>query len=146
MNGSGSEINYIHGTLKNNPIFGFGDDTSEKYAELENEYINEILKKIKSFKYLNNSNYNNLIRFINKDSFQIHIYGHSCGVSDRTLFKQIFENQNCRFIKIFYHNEADFDEKKYEISRHFQNKAAFLQKVVPFDRLREMPQALDEYE
>ncbi|GET33182.1 hypothetical protein PbJCM13498_20450 [Prolixibacter bellariivorans] len=133
-------IIHIHGTLDDNPIFGFGDDTSPKYTTLEDEYNNEALKKIKSFKYLDNDKYSKLIHFINLDDFQIHIYGHSCGVSDRTLFKQIFEHTHCKKIKIFYHNQSDFEEKKYEISRHFKNKVEFLSKVVSFDNLREMPQ------
>lgn len=138
---NGENIIQIHGTLENNPIFGFGDDTSEKYKELEDEYNNEILKKIKSFKYLDNDKYSKLIHFINLGTFQVQVFGHSCGVSDRTLFKQIFENQYCLRIKIFYHNEKDFEEKKYEISRHFENKVEFLKKVISFDNLRKMPQA-----
>ncbi len=135
-----TDIINIHGTLDEEPIFGFGDDTSEKYSNLENEYNNEALKKIKSFKYLDNSEYYKLIHFTNLKAFQVHIYGHSCGVSDRTLFKQIFENANCKSIKIFYYNYKDFEEKKYEISRHFNNKVEFLKKVISLDYLRTMPQ------
>jgi hypothetical protein len=134
------QINHIHGTLANNPIFGFGDDTSEKYSEIENEYNNEFLKKIKSFKYPNSNNYRNLRNFLFTDDYQVYIFGHSCGVSDRTLFKQIFENDLCKSIKIFYHNKNDFDNKKYEISRHFKDKISFLDKVLPFDFLSPMPQ------
>ncbi len=134
------DVFYIHGTLNENPIFGFGDDTSPKYEILEDEYDNEALKKIKSFKYLDNDTYSKLVHFINSGDFQVHIYGHSCGVSDRTLFKQIFENDHCKMIKIFYHDKHDFDEKKYEISRHFGNKVEFLRKVVSYDNLRPMPQ------
>jgi len=134
------DIINIHGTLEDEPIFGFGDDTSEKYAILENEYNNEALKKIKSFKYLDRSEYYKLVNFVNLKEFQVHIYGHSCGVSDRTLFKQIFENINCRTLKIFYHDYKDFEEKKYEISRHFDSKVEFLNKVISYDYLRTMPQ------
>ena len=135
------DVIHIHGTLDDNPIFGFGDDTSHKYSILEDEYNNEALKKIKSFKYLDNSKYSKLVHFINlEDDFQVHIYGHSCRVSDRTLFKQILENDHCKKIKLFYHNQFDFDEKKYELSRHFKDKVLFLNKVVSFDNLRMMPQ------
>jgi hypothetical protein len=137
---SNTEYIHIHGSLFDEPIFGFGDDTSDKYKELENEYNNEFLRKIKSFKYLKNSNYKKLLTFINSGDFQVHIYGHSCGVSDRTLFKQIFENSGCKHIKPFYYDEKDFDEKMFEISRHFSNKIDFLTKVVPFEDCRRMPQ------
>ncbi|NPD47804.1 AbiH family protein [Lentimicrobium sp. S6] len=131
---------HIHGSLSDNPIFGFGDDTSDKYKELENEYNNEFLRKIKSFKYLRNSDYKKLLTFINSGDFQVHIYGHSCGVSDRTLFKQIFENKRCKHIKTFYYDQKDFEEKMFEISRHFENKNEFLEKIVSFDHCRPMPQ------
>jgi hypothetical protein len=135
-----STINYIHGTLDDNPIFGFGDDTSDKYQEIENEYNNEFLRKIKSFKYLDNDNYKKLKIFVNSDDFDVQIFGHSCGVSDRTLFKQIFEDEHCKSIRIFYYNKNDFEEKKYELSRHFRNKITFLEKVKSFNKLRKMPQ------
>lgn len=135
-----NDIINIHGTLENNPIFGFGDDTSVRYSILEDEYNNEALKKIKSFKYLDNSEYFKLVHLINHGPYQVHIYGHSCGVSDRTLFKQIFENPNCKSVKIFYYNYKDFEEKKYEISRHFNSKVDFLNKIISLDYLRTMPQ------
>jgi len=135
---------HIHGSLSDEIIFGFGDDTSDKYKELENEYNNEFLRKIKSFKYLKNSNYKKLLTFINSGEFQVHIYGHSCGVSDRTLFKQIFENKYCKHIKTFYYDQKDFDEKMFEISRHFENKNMFLEKVVSFNDCRPMPQPKEE--
>jgi hypothetical protein len=97
------------------------------------------LKKIKSFKYLDNDTYSKLVHFINSGDFQVHIYGHSCGVSDRTLFKQIFENDHCKMIKIFYHDKHDFDEKKYE-SPDTLEQSRVLKKVVSFDNLRPMPQ------
>lgn len=142
--GYNAEYIHIHGSLNDEPIFGFGDDTSDKYKEIENEYNNEFLRKIKSFRYLRNSNYKKLLTFINTGDFQVHIYGHSCGVSDRTLFKQIFENKYCKQIKTFYYDQKDFDEKMFEISRHFENKNEFLRKVVPFDDCRPMPQPKEE--
>lgn len=135
-----SNIIHIHGTLDDNPIFGFGDDTSNHYRVLEDSYNNEVLKKIKSFKYPQNSNYKKLMSFIERDEFEVQIYGHSCGVSDRTLFKKIFEHEKCKSIKIFYYNKEDFNEKMYEISRHFGDKTMFLDKIISFDKLRAMPQ------
>lgn len=135
-----SNIIHIHGTFDDNPIFGFGDDTSNHYRVLEDSYNNEVLKKIKSFKYPQNSNYKKLMSFIERDEFEVQIYGHSCGVSDRTLFKKIFEHEKCKSIKIFYYNKEDFNEKMYEISRHFGDKTMFLDKIISFDKLRAMPQ------
>lgn len=136
-----STINYIHGELdsKENPIiFGFGDEHDKHYLEFEDEKNNELFKHIKSFNYFKTSNYHNLIRFINSEDFQVYIIGHSCGLSDRTMLKEIFEHEKCKSIKIFYYSksatENDFTEKTYDISRHFTDKGLMRKKIVPFDK------------
>lgn len=142
-----SEFNYIHGGLggaHGNPIFGFGDELDKRYLEFEDEKNNELFKHIKSFEYLKTKNYYLLTRFIESKDFQVHIYGHSCGLSDRTMLNQIFEHENCKSIKIFYYKKADgsndYTEKTYEISRHFRDKGMMRKKIVPFDLSKEMPQ------
>lgn len=142
-----SSFNYIHGSLSEihgKPIFGFGDEFDKKYLEFEDEKNNNLFKHIKSFEYLQSKNYYLLTRFIESDTFQVHIYGHSCGISDRTMLNQIFEHENCKSIKIFYHeidgDLNDFTDKTYEISRHFKNKGVLRKKLVPFDLSKKMPQ------
>jgi hypothetical protein len=102
-----SRMNFIHGSLGNileNKInFGFGDEMDEDYKTIENLNDNEYLKNFKSFQYLQNSNYNDLLRYIDSEKFQVIIMGHSCGLSDRTLLNTIFEHNNCRSIKVFYY-------------------------------------------
>ena len=144
-----TQLNYIHGNLSHSqgsPIFGFGDEFNKKYLEFENEKNNELFKHIKSFEYLKTKNYYSLIRFTEANDFQVHIYGHSCGISDRTMLNQVFEHKNCKSIKIFYHEIGgkfnDFTEKTYEISRHFKDKGVLRKKLVPFELTREMPQPL----
>ncbi len=138
--------NYIHGELGNNknpPIFGFGDELDKNYLEFENLKNNELFTHIKSFKYSQTENYHNLIRFVESNDFQVYIIGHSCGISDRTMLNQIFEHDNCKSIKIFYHKKRDgtddFTEKSYEISRHFKNKGLMRKKLVPKSKSRQMP-------
>lgn len=142
-----SDFNYIHGDLNGsngNPIFGFGDELDKRYLNFEDEKNNELFKHIKSFEYLKTKNYYLLTRFIESKDFQVHIYGHSCGISDRTMLNQIFEHQNCKSIKIFYHKKNDtindYTEKTYEISRHFKDKGMMRKKIVPFDLSLHMPQ------
>ncbi|QBZ98841.1 AbiH family protein [Flavobacterium sangjuense] len=142
-----SDLDYIHGDLggtHGQPIFGFGDELDKNYLEFEDERNNELFKHIKSFEYLKNKNYYRLIRFLESDDYQVQIYGHSCGLSDRTMLNQIFEHDNCKSIKIFYHQREDgtndYTEKTYEISRHFKDKGMMRKKVVPFDYSRAMPQ------
>lgn len=142
-----TEFNYIHGNLfggHGKPIFGFGDELDKRYLEFEDEKNNELFKHIKSFAYLKTKNYFLLTSFIESEHFQVHIYGHSCGLSDRTMLNQIFEHENCKSIKIFYHkideDDNDYTEKTYEMSRHFKDKGMMRKKVISFDRSSEMPQ------
>lgn len=142
-----SEINYIHGNLggiHGQPIFGFGDELDKKYIEFEDEHNNSLFKHIKSFEYSKTKNYYLLIRFIESNDFQVSIYGHSCGISDRTMLNEIFEHENCKSIKVFYHkvddDTNDYTEKIFEISRHFKNKGLMRKKIIPFDLSQEMPQ------
>lgn len=142
-----TQINYIHGKLNDseNPIiFGFGDEYDQKYIELEHMNNNKLFEHIKSFGYLRTDNYANLTRFVSAEKFQVHIYGHSCGLSDRTMFKEIFEHENCISIKIFYHQRPDgsndFTDKCYDIYRHFTNKNMMRNKVVNEQYCMPMPQ------
>ena len=142
-----TELNFIHGVLNSvdNPIiFGFGDEYDKNYLDFEELKNKEILRHIKSFSYFKTSNYHNLLRFLEADDFQVYIFGHSCGLSDRTMLKHIFEHEKCKSIKIFYHqrseNGNDFTEKTYDISRHFTDKGSMRKKLVPFEKSIPMPQ------
>ena len=54
-------------------------------------YKNEIMS-IRTFKYSKNGNYRDLLRFLNSNDFQVCVYGHSCGLSDRVMLNEIFEH------------------------------------------------------
>lgn len=126
----------IHGKLNSieNPInFGFGDEMDDDYKSIEKENNNDYLKNIKSFQYLHNSNYRQLLNWIETEKFQVYIFGHSCGLSDRTLLNTIFENKNCRSIKLFYYKSSkndNYTELTHNISRHFNNKPLMRSKIV----------------
>lgn len=129
---------HIHGSLnptnKNPIIFGFGDEIDEDYKTIENLDDNRYLENIKSIKYLETDNYKNLLEFLNSSDFQVFIFGHSCGISDRTLLNTIFEHKNCVSIKPFYHrvneNQDNFSDIVRNISRNFNSKAIMRDKVV----------------
>ncbi|MFA7446052.1 MAG: AbiH family protein [Flavobacteriaceae bacterium] len=137
----------IHGKIddKNNKInFGFGDEMDEDYKVIENLNDNEYLKNFKSFGYSQNSNYKDLLDFIETEKFQVYIMGHSCGISDRTMLNTIFEHQNCRSIKIFYHKKKDDSDNYIEIvqniSRHFNKKKLMREKIVNKTLCSPLPQ------
>jgi hypothetical protein len=141
------QVNYIHGKLndKNNPIiFGYGDETDENYEKIEKIDDNKYLKHMKSFAYLQTPNYRKLFDFLDTGFFEVHIMGHSCGVSDRLLFKHILEHDRLHSVKIYYYEylnkeknviENDFFEKTQNLSRYFDmdSKHKMRTKVVPFN-------------
>jgi len=146
-------INFIHGeidNIKENKInFGFGDEMDDDYKMIENINDNEYLKNFKSFQYLQNSNYSNLLSYIDSNKFQVVIMGHSCGLSDRTLLNTIFEHNNCRSIKVFYHQWRDkesdeikdnYTEITQNISRHFNKKKLMREKIVNKTLCQPLPQ------
>ncbi|WDF46974.1 AbiH family protein [Chryseobacterium sp. KACC 21268] len=137
----------IHGNLTDleNPInFGFGDEMDDHYKIIENNNNNAYLENMKSFMYLNNSNYKDLLNWIREKDYQILIFGHSCGLSDRTLLNTVFENENCKSIKIFYHKRNNgpdnFRNLSMDISRHFNKKPQMRDKVVNKSLCQELPQ------
>jgi hypothetical protein len=73
----------------------------------------------------------------------VQIYGHSCGLSDRTMFKEIFEHENCLSVKLFYHlkedGSDDYTDKTYELYRHFSDKNSMRKKIVDKQKCRAMP-------
>jgi hypothetical protein len=131
----GSQIQ-IHGRLNdpgNKINFGFGDEMDNHYQQIEEKDDNEYLKYIKSFQYLQNSNYKKVLDYIESDIFQVYIMGHSCGLSDRILLNTIFEHTNCVSIKVFYYKNGNWDnytEIVQNISRHFNKKKMMRDKIV----------------
>lgn len=137
-------LNCIHGKLKDieNPIiFGYGDETDDNYEKIEKLNDNEFLKHMKSFAYLQTPNYKNLFEFLDREDekFEVHIMGHSCGLSDRLLFTHILEHPNLHSVKIYYYEKEDgtndFFEKTQELSRYFRKdeKHKMRKVIVPFN-------------
>lgn len=139
------QIVNIHGQAgkKSNPIiFGYGDDTHPKYNELEQENSDIPLEFIKSFYYNRTPDYHKMLGFMESNKYEVYIVGHSCGLSDRTLLKSIFEQDNCGSIKIFHRGSIEEHIKKnMAISRHFDDKQLLRKRVLPFDVHAIIPQA-----
>ena len=128
----------IHGNLKDKKsiIFGYGDESDRRYSEMEEIGDNDILSNFKSFEYLHSKEYSTLIGLLENQKYNIHIMGHSCGVSDRVLLKELFCTDNCEKIQIYYHRREDesndYKDKTMNISRIFplDQKAAMRKKIV----------------
>jgi len=128
--------NYIHGKLDNpgTIIFGYGDELDNNYHRIIDMNNNDLLRNVKSIKYLEADNYRRMLVFLQSAPFQVYIMGHSCGNSDRTLLNTIFEHKNCYSIKPFYHklnnNSDNFLELVQNISRNFTDMKLFRDRVV----------------
>lgn len=129
-------VNHIHGDLSNpkSVIFGYGDERDDEYEKLMKKKGDEYLRHIKSFRYLDASNYRKMLAFIESDSYQLCIMGHSCGVTDRTLLSTLFEHPNCVSIKSYYYRKDDGTDKYRElvqnIGRNFSDPRLMRDRVV----------------
>jgi len=128
---------YIHGKLgaKNNPIiFGYGDEMDYYYRHIKNLNNKSYYENMKNFKYLETDNNKKLQTYLNSDYYQVFIFGHSCGNSDRTLLSSLFRHDNCVSIKPFYYinkwGEDNFSDLTRNISQHFTDDKVMRDKVV----------------
>ena len=140
------KFNYIHGRLDkpDSIIFGYGDELDGKYNKLLGLNDKECLRHVKSYRYLESSNYRDMLSFIESAPYQVYIMGHSCGVSDRTLLNTLFEHRNCVTIKPFYHKKEDKTDDYLDIvqniSRSFTDMKLMRDRVVNKTFCEPLPQ------
>lgn len=133
---NGFSVNHIHGSLSNpeSVIFGYGDERDDEYQPLMKKNDNEYLRHIKSFRYLESSNYRKMLEFIELGPYQVCIMGHSCGVSDRTLLSTLFEHKNCVSIKPYYYQKEDGTDNYFDlicnIARNISDPSLMRDRVV----------------
>ena len=115
-------------------IFVYWYELDKSYQSILDMNDNELLRNVKSVKYLETRHYHDLLEFLLAAPFQVLIMGHSCGNSDRTLLNTVFEHENCVSIKPFYHKWEDGSDNYLElvqnISRNFTNMKLFRDRVV----------------
>jgi len=146
VGGPFKEMNHIHihGNVDDEMseiIFGYGDEMDEDYKMIENLNKNEYLEKFKSFGYFRSPEYRQLLKIVNSGPFDVVIYGHSCGLSDRVLLNEIFEHKNCRYIRVYYYRDKkNYIDKTMNISRHFNCKQLMRQRVINFQEEDRIPQ------
>lgn len=130
-------FNYIHGDLKHpeNIIFGYGDELDKDYQAILDMNDNELLKHVKSVKYLETRNYHDMLEFLMSAPFQVFVMGHSCGNSDRTLLNTVFEHENCISIKPFYHKWEDGTDNYLDIVQNISRNFNFTKMRLFRDRV-----------
>lgn len=135
----------IHGEIDsptNKIIFGIGDEKDPRYNLLESLNENILMRHAKSFGYFKSYNYTKLRSFISVELFEVIIIGHSCGITDRTLFSEVLESEYCEKVHIYHHNGIlDYTEKTYGLSRYYgSDKVKMRRKVATYDPLKICPQ------
>lgn len=127
---------HIHGKLNNekNPIiFGYGDENSADYQELEDSLNDDLLVNFKTFQYLRTENYNQVLGLLNTtNDITVQIIGHSCGLCDKALLRKIFQHENVKRIQAVYHgDDSNYFSKLYSISRIFDDNTLMREKIIP---------------
>ncbi len=122
----------IHGTIqdKKSIVFGYGDEMTEYYKKLEDLDSENVLKHFKSHYYHYKDYYARLLYEVENFEFDVVIFGHSLGLSDRVLLNTIFENDNCKAIHLFHSGSENHFKKRIALSRHFDDKKAFRKKLI----------------
>lgn len=122
----------IHGQIydKKSIIFGYGDEMTEYYKRLEDLDNEDVLKHFKSHHYPSNKSYSELLYEVETNEFDVVVFGHSLGLSDRLLLNTIFENENCKAIHLFHSGEKNHFKKRISLSRHFDDKKKFRKKLM----------------
>lgn len=129
---------HIHGDLINsqNPIiFGYGDENSSHYNELELLLNNDLLVNFKTFQYLRTGVYKKVLGLLEEsENIYIQIIGHSSGLCDKALLRAIFQHKNVKFIEsTYYDNESKYFENLYNISRIFDDNTLMRNKIIPLN-------------
>ena len=137
-------LNQIHGTLygKEKIIFGYGNTQDKNFPKLKQN--DKFLENIKPMRYRTSFLYPHVLKFIGDAPFQVCIMGHSCGESDRTLLRDIFQHKKCISIKPYYW-EYSKDKNNYQeiynnIFRCFDDETLIGTKIVCQDYCEPLPQ------
>lgn len=134
----------IHGDLYDldNPIvFGYGDDKDTKYIEIIHKRINKYLRNLKRQQYNLANQYSQIKQILDVgDNFEVYTIGHSLGLSDKTLLKEIFERKTLEKIKLYYFNDFENFRDLNDNIRRIVNDEAF-SKVINYTKSDKIPQS-----
>ena len=110
----------IHGTLsEENPILGYGNDEDANYKNLKKLEKNNLLEHFKTVDYLLASNHKKFLTVINSlENYEAFVLGHSLGLTDKTLLKQVFDDARCKKIHVF--NRLDLKKSQEELVKIYK--------------------------
>lgn len=133
----------IHGTLnseENQIIFGYGDETNQKYTEIIEKNINKYMRNLKRQLYNLSDQYPQLVEILKKqENIDIYSIGHSFGLTDKSILKEILENKNVRNIKMYYYKDREGYRQLNDNIRRIVNNNTF-QNILDYTKCSEIPQ------
>ncbi|MFC4721665.1 AbiH family protein [Geojedonia litorea] len=127
----------IHGTLKDEIIFGYGNDKDKEYQDIKDVGEDKYLEHFKTHKYLLNSVYQNLYREIvtAKEPYEVHVLGHSLGLTDKTLLQELFISTNCKKIHLYKRTDKLGDNSEEcnqkQVERAFTTLTMAASRIIP---------------
>lgn len=147
---NGHQVINIHGDLKSDLediVFGYGDEDDINFKKLLQTKEKDIcLKNYKMYYYSNSGYHSNLMNLLDKNEFVVKIIGHSCGISDSSMFTDILEHENIKGVEIFYYdknndgNKNEFKSKNINLSSHFKDIQNWKNLKISFNINNRIPQ------
>ncbi|AZQ63307.1 hypothetical protein EI427_13980 [Flammeovirga pectinis] len=136
---------HIHGSLEEEEyiIFGYGNEYDKHIKQIEELEVDAYLEFIKSNLYKRQSNLDKVLDYLDTGKYYVTILGLSCGLSDKTLLKEIFEHDNCLKICAHPFNEVDKDGNiiknghralSNSIYRNFTKKELYRERLISEDQ------------
>ncbi len=139
----------FHGEINSeeNPIiFGYAASHDQSRELLKKDDRLEHMKNIKRHAYKRTRNEDLLRRYLqDHDKIELSIIGHSIGLSDEQILHDLFNDENVKRIRIFYHlGYKNYDQSKINLDYIMNNYQNFSKKLVNFQDCIMMPQYSDE--
>lgn len=132
----------IHGSLKDEIIFGYGNDKDNDYQEIKEIGDDKFLEHFKTHKYLLNSTYQDIHLDLlqTQEPFEIHVIGHSLGLTDKTLLQEIFSSSNCKKIHLYKrpdkYDHTDEENKETLVQKEFTKLTMAASRIIDDEMTR----------
>lgn len=140
-----AEVINIHGQLKsqtNKIIFGYAANSEEENTLIKLDNIN-YLENIKRFRYLEALNEVRFREFLKeKKPFDVHIIGHSMGLSDKQILKSIITHEKINKIRSYYY-KGNYFETNINTHALLENSQTYIP-MAPLPNCHQAPQHDDD--
>ena len=121
-------------------MFGYGNDSDFRYNDLIQLNENRFLRNLKRQQYNLANQYEQLKKLLTRgDGIEIYSIGHSLGLTDKTLLKEILEHPDVVGIKLFYYKDREGFRNLNDNIRRILNNLAF-NKIISFPNSSIIPQ------